>query len=80
MDASKLIPSGMPLVRANTSAASAPIVATAYPGSPGVPALFTRAAFPDLLTLGDAARLAAHQSALAQGARLRADEANARPG
>ena len=30
------------------------------------------------LTLGDAARLAAHQSALAQGARLRADEANAR--
>lgn len=30
------------------------------------------------LTLGDAARLAAHQSALAQGARLRADEAEAR--
>ena len=30
------------------------------------------------LTLGDAARLAARQSALAQGARLRADEANAR--
>lgn len=30
------------------------------------------------LTLGDAARLAAHQSALAQGARLRADEAQAR--
>lgn len=30
------------------------------------------------LTLGDAARLAAHQSALAQGARLRADEAGAR--
>src|SRR5258706_1757583 len=29
------------------------------------------------LTLGDAARLAAHQSALAQGARLRADEAGA---
>jgi outer membrane protein TolC len=30
------------------------------------------------LTLGDAARLAAHQSALAQGGRLRADEAAAR--
>ena len=30
------------------------------------------------LTLGDAARLAARQSAVAQGARLRADEANAR--
>jgi len=30
------------------------------------------------LSLGDAARLAAHQSALAQGARLRADEAQAR--
>src|SRR5450759_3693383 len=30
------------------------------------------------LTLGDAARLAAHQSALARGARLRADEAGAR--
>ncbi len=30
------------------------------------------------LTLGDAARLAARQSALARGARLRADEANAR--
>src|SRR5438105_13281643 len=30
------------------------------------------------LTLGDAARLAARQSALAQGARLRADEAGAR--
>ena len=30
------------------------------------------------LTLGDAARLAAHQSALARGARLRADEADAR--
>jgi outer membrane protein len=33
---------------------------------------------PISLTLGDAARLAARQSALAQGARLRADEANAR--
>ncbi|HEV7837730.1 MAG TPA: hypothetical protein VGO75_06655, partial [Gemmatimonadaceae bacterium] len=30
------------------------------------------------LTLGDAARLAAHQSAAAQGARFRADEAEAR--
>src|SRR3954470_3445940 len=30
------------------------------------------------LSLGDAGRLAAHQSALAQGARLRADEAQAR--
>ena len=30
------------------------------------------------LSLGDAARLAAHQSAPAQGARLRADEAQAR--
>ena len=33
---------------------SAPIVATAYPGSPGVPAVFSRAAFPDLLALDDA--------------------------
>jgi outer membrane protein len=33
---------------------------------------------PVRLTLGDAARLAAHQSAIAQGARLRADEAQAR--
>src|SRR5436190_13190092 len=30
------------------------------------------------LTMGDAAQLAAHQSAIAQGARLRADEAQAR--
>jgi molybdenum cofactor cytidylyltransferase len=31
------------------------IVATAYPNSPGVPALFLRRTFPDLLTLDDAA-------------------------
>jgi molybdenum cofactor cytidylyltransferase len=34
---------------------SAPIVATAYPGSPGVPAIFSRATFPDLLALDDSA-------------------------
>src|SRR5215212_7934377 len=33
---------------------------------------------PAVLTLGDAARLAARQSAIAQGARFRADEADAR--
>ena len=38
--------------RARTSAT---IVATAYPGSPGVPAIFSRATFPDLLALDDAA-------------------------
>jgi molybdenum cofactor cytidylyltransferase len=32
-----------------------PIVATAYPDSPGVPALFTRPTFPDLLAIDDAA-------------------------
>lgn len=45
---------------------SSPPVAVAQPGST-IP-----------LSLGDAARLAARQSALAQGARLRADEAQAR--
>jgi outer membrane protein len=44
--------------------------------SPGPVALQPGAVIP--LTLGDAARLAARQSALAQGARLRADEAQAR--
>ena len=34
---------------------AAPIVATAYPGSPGVPAIFSRATFSDLLALDDAA-------------------------
>lgn len=34
---------------------AAPIVATAYPGSPGVPAIFSRATFPDLLALDNAA-------------------------
>jgi outer membrane protein TolC len=38
----------------------------------------TQPTAPIPLSLGDAARLAAHQSALAQGARLRADEAQAR--
>jgi molybdenum cofactor cytidylyltransferase len=38
--------------RAHTSA---PIVATVYPGSPGVPAVFSRATFPDLLDLDEAA-------------------------
>lgn len=33
----------------------APIVATAYPTSPGVPAIFSRATFPNLLALDDAA-------------------------
>jgi outer membrane protein len=51
-------------------AAQTPVTA---PG-PGIPTPV--AAIP--LSLGDAARLAAHQSALAQGARLRADEAQAR--
>ena len=32
-----------------------PMIATAYPDSPGVPALFTRPTFPDLLALDDAA-------------------------
>jgi molybdenum cofactor cytidylyltransferase len=32
-----------------------PIIATRYPGSPGVPALFLRPTFPDLLALDDAA-------------------------
>ena len=32
-----------------------PIVATAYPGSPGVPALFARSTFADLLAIDDAA-------------------------
>lgn len=44
--------------------------------SPGQAAAQLGAVIP--LTLGDAARLAARQSALAQGARLRADEAQAR--
>ncbi|MEO8579802.1 MAG: TolC family protein [Gemmatimonadales bacterium] len=51
-----------------TAAASVAFAAAAHSQSaPAVP-----------LTLGDAARLAARQSALAQGARLRADEAQAR--
>jgi outer membrane protein TolC len=45
-------------------------VASALAGAQQTPAIS--------LTLGDAARLAARQSALAQGARLRADEADAR--
>jgi molybdenum cofactor cytidylyltransferase len=32
-----------------------PIIATRYPGSPGVPALFTRPTFPGLLAIDDAA-------------------------
>jgi molybdenum cofactor cytidylyltransferase len=32
-----------------------PIVATAYPTSPGVPAFFSRATFPDLVAIDDAA-------------------------
>lgn len=48
------------------------------PGSSSGAAVATQPGSAIALTLGDAARLAAHQSALAQGARLRADEAGAR--
>jgi molybdenum cofactor cytidylyltransferase len=45
-----------------------PIVATAYPNSPGVPAIFSRATFPDLLAIDDAT--GAKSLLLAAGAAL----------
>src|SRR3984893_10439622 len=63
-----------------TLAAIAVVPSGALAQAPAIPSASTVAppAAATPLTLGDAARLAARQSALAQGARLRADEAGAR--
>lgn len=50
-----ITPADVALLLEARARTAAPIVATAYPDSPGVPAIFSRATFPDLFALDDAA-------------------------